>query len=78
MFPCFPCLFDSSLLHFPLFILLFSCVTGLRHGFGLIIGFINNLQVVTTNNYYTMAALHNVQSLHANLFSLSALIFTGL
>jgi hypothetical protein len=50
----------------------------LRGGFGLGIGFINNLQVVITINYYTIAALHNVQSLHTNLFSLSALIFTGL
>jgi hypothetical protein len=52
----------------------------LRRGFGLVIAFINNLQVVTTINYYTIAALHNVrvQSLHTNLFSLSALVFTGL
>jgi hypothetical protein len=47
-------------------------------GFWLVIGFINNLQIVTTNNYYITAALRNVQSLHTNLFSLSALIFTGL
>jgi hypothetical protein len=46
--------------------------------FGLVIGFINNLQVVTTINYYTIAALHNIQSLHTNLLSLSALVFTGL
>jgi hypothetical protein len=46
--------------------------------FGLVIGFINNLQVVTTINYYTIAALHNVQSLHTNLFGLSALVFTDL
>jgi hypothetical protein len=50
----------------------------LRRGFGLVIGFINNLQVPTTTNYYTIGALHNVQSLHTNLFSLSALVFTGL
>jgi hypothetical protein len=48
----------------------------LRRGFGLVIGFINNLQVVTTINYYTIADLHNVQSLHTNLFSPSALDFT--
>jgi hypothetical protein len=50
----------------------------LRCRFGLVIGFINNLQDVTTINYYTIAALHNVQSLHTNFFSLSALVFTDL
>jgi hypothetical protein len=50
----------------------------LRRGFGLAIGFTNNLQVVTTINYYSTAALHNVQSLHTNLFYLSAQVFTGL
>jgi hypothetical protein len=30
--------------------------------------FINNLQVITTINYYTIADLHNLQSLHTNLF----------
>jgi hypothetical protein len=33
----------------------------LKMGFGLVIGFINNLQVITTINYYTVAALHNLQ-----------------
>jgi type IV secretory pathway TrbD component len=47
----------------------------LQKGFGLVTGFINNLQVVTTNNYYTIADLHNLQSLHTNL-SLCPLIFT--
>jgi hypothetical protein len=47
-------------------------------GQGLLIGFINHLQVVTAINYYTVAALHNLQSLHTNLFSLSALDFTDL
>jgi hypothetical protein len=41
-------------------------------------GFINNLQVVTTINYNTIAALHNVQSLNTNLFSLSELVFKDL
>jgi hypothetical protein len=49
-----------------------------KDGFGLVIGFINNLQIVTTINYYTNAFFHNLQSLHANLFSLSALVFTDL
>jgi hypothetical protein len=33
-------------------------------GFGLVTGFINHLQVITTINYYTVADLHNLQSLH--------------
>jgi hypothetical protein len=43
-----------------------------------VIGFTNNLQVLTTINCYTVAALHNLQSLHTNLFSLSALVLTDL
>jgi hypothetical protein len=50
----------------------------LKTGFGSVIGFISNLHVVTTINYYTIAALHNLQALNATLFSLSALVFTGL
>jgi hypothetical protein len=50
----------------------------LKTGFGLVIGFINHLQVVTTINNYIIAALHNLQSLHTNLFSLSVLVFTDL
>jgi hypothetical protein len=50
----------------------------LTRGFGLVVRLINNLQVVTTINYYTIAALHNVHLLHTNLFNLSALVFTGL
>jgi hypothetical protein len=48
---------------------------GLKMGFRLVIGFISNLQVITTINYYTIAALHNLQSLHTDLFGLSALVF---
>jgi hypothetical protein len=48
----------------------------LKMGFGLVIGFINHLQVVTANNYYTIADLHNLHSLHANLLSLFQLVFT--
>jgi hypothetical protein len=47
-------------------------------GFGLVIGFINNLQVVATINFYAVATLHDLQSLHTNLFSLSALVFMDL
>jgi hypothetical protein len=43
--------------------------------FRLVIGFIGYIQVVTTNNY---ADLHNLQSLHTNLFSLSVLVLTDL
>jgi hypothetical protein len=50
----------------------------LKMGFRLVIVFINHLQVVTTINYYTIAALNNLQSLRTNLFSLSALVFTDL
>jgi hypothetical protein len=49
----------------------------IRHGFGSATGFINNLQVVTTISYYTIAALYNLQSLHTKLFSLSPLVYTG-
>jgi hypothetical protein len=50
----------------------------LETGFGLVIGFINNLQVVTTINYNTIADLLNLQSLHTNFFSLAPLVFTDL
>jgi hypothetical protein len=52
----------------------------LKAGFRLVIGFINNLQVVTTIHYYTIATLHNlrVQSLCTDLLSLSTLTFTDL
>jgi hypothetical protein len=46
--------------------------------FGLVVGFINNSQVVTTINYDTVAGLHNLQSLHANILSLPLVIFTYL
>jgi hypothetical protein len=38
--------------------------------------FIGSSPVVTTNNYYTIADLHNLQSLHTNLLSLFPLVFT--
>jgi hypothetical protein len=37
--------------------------------------FIGSSQVVTTNNYYTIADLQNLQSLHTNLLSLFPLVF---
>jgi hypothetical protein len=50
----------------------------LRRGFGFVIGFIGYLHVVTTNNYNTIADLHNLQSVHTNLLSLSVLALTDL
>jgi hypothetical protein len=44
--------------------------------FRLVIGFINNVQVSTTFNYYTIADLHHFHSLQINLLSLSAVVFT--
>jgi hypothetical protein len=39
----------------------------LRRGFGLVIGVVNNLQPVTTINYYTIADLHTTK--HSTLIS---------
>jgi hypothetical protein len=39
-----------------------SCVLVTKTGFGLVIGFIDYLQLVTTNSYYTVPDLHNLQS----------------
>jgi hypothetical protein len=41
----------------------------------LVIGFVSHLQVLTTSNYKTIADLHNLQSLHANLHSLFSVVF---
>jgi hypothetical protein len=38
----------------------------------------NNLQVVTTINYNTLAGLHNFRTLHTYLFMLSSVVFTYL
>jgi hypothetical protein len=51
-----------------LFILSHVLVT--ETGFGLVIGFINRLQVVTTITYNTVPGFHNLQSLYCNLLSL--------
>jgi hypothetical protein len=56
--------------------IIFSRVLVTKTGFGLVIGFINNPQVVTTTNSYTVTNLHTLKSLHTNLFSLSAIVFT--
>jgi hypothetical protein len=60
------------------FLYILSRVWGLKTGFGLVIGCINHLQVVTTINYYTIAHSQNLQSLHTNLLSLFPLVFTDL
>jgi hypothetical protein len=44
--------------------------------FRMVIGFIDHLQVVTTNTYYTIADLHSPKSLHTNLLSLFPPVFT--
>jgi hypothetical protein len=48
----------------------------LRRAFGLVIRFIGYLQVVTKNNYNTLADLQNLQSLHTILLRLLPLVFT--
>jgi hypothetical protein len=48
---------------------------GTETPFGLVIGFINHLQVVTIFTYYAIARSHNFQSLHASLFTLSVIVF---
>jgi hypothetical protein len=54
--------------------IILSRVTVIKTRFGLVIGLIGYLQVVTTNNYNIIADLHNLQSLNTNLLSLSALV----
>jgi hypothetical protein len=39
-----------------------SCVLMTQTGFGLVIGFINHIQVVTTNKYNTVPDLHHLQT----------------
>jgi hypothetical protein len=42
------------------------------NAFGLLLGFSNHLQVVTTITYNTLVGLHTLQTLHTNLFTLSS------
>jgi hypothetical protein len=46
--------------------------------FGLVLGFIHDLQFVTTITYSTNARLHNLQALHSNLFTLSSAVLAYL
>jgi hypothetical protein len=48
-------------------IIALSCISDYRRDSEIVVGFSNHLQVVTTNNYYTIADLHNLQSLHNNI-----------
>jgi hypothetical protein len=48
----------------------------LKTPLGLLIGLFNNLPIVTTINYYTVAGLHTLQTLHNNLFTLPSVVFT--
>jgi hypothetical protein len=48
----------------------------LKTRFGLVIGFNDHLQVVTTINYNAVPDFHT--TLNANLFSLSSLVFMDL
>jgi hypothetical protein len=57
-------------------ITILSRVLVTEKAFGLVIGCINRLQLVTTNNYNTVPDLHNLQSLHYNLLRLFPLVFT--
>jgi hypothetical protein len=52
-----------------------NTVAPLKTPFRLLIRFIYNLQVVISITYYTVAYFHSLHSLHANLFTLSAVVF---
>jgi hypothetical protein len=46
-------------------------------GFGLVIGFTDHVQVITTNNYNTVADFHTTNHSTLNLLSLLALVFVA-
>jgi hypothetical protein len=77
---CDKFIFEMSLVRDPLYPSRIYCHVSqwLRRGFGVVIGFIGYLQVVTTNNYNTIADLHNLQSLQTYVLSLSALVLADL
>jgi hypothetical protein len=47
----------------------------LKTPFRLVIGLFNNLQIVTTINYYNISGLHTLQTLLTNLFTLASVVF---
>jgi hypothetical protein len=47
-----------------------------KTGFGLVTGFIDHLEVVTTNNYNTIARLHTTNHVTLSLLSLFSLVIT--
>jgi hypothetical protein len=53
-------------------------VSDCRRGFGLVNRFINNLQVVSTNNYYTIADFNTTNHSTLRLLNLHSLVFTVL
>jgi hypothetical protein len=69
------CLMYRAALYSPVRNIL-SRVLVTKDGFGLVIRFINHLEIVTKNYYYTFADLRYIQSLHTNLLSLFRLVFT--
>jgi hypothetical protein len=44
-------------------------------GFGLVIGFIDHVEVITTNKYNTVADFHTTDHFTLNLLSLLSLVF---
>jgi hypothetical protein len=50
-----------------------TCMSGSRRDVGLLIGFIDHLQVIITNNYNIVGNFHNYKLLHHMLSLLSLL-----
>jgi hypothetical protein len=51
-----------------------TCISGYREGVGLVNNFIDHLQVVTTNNYYTIADFHTTNHYILSFLSLFPLV----
>jgi hypothetical protein len=66
----------SLCIRFPHKNVILSRVLGLYRGFGLKNIFIIHLQVVTTNNYKTIAEFHTTNHSTLSLLSLLSLVFT--
>jgi hypothetical protein len=52
-----------------------TCVSDYRRGLDWMIGFVNTLQVVSTNNYYTIADFHTTNHSTLSLLNLLSLGF---